>query len=426
LISSLKPVFEFGWLAALGVSIAFLLSMTFLPSVLRVLPKPNERVIKRVQQSNLTRLLILLGNPGTKRNIAVLLVSVLLLSFALLGFTRLQVGANPINYFLPGDPIRESIAKVDQELGGSGSFEILVQTKPDGLKEPAILERLADLEKRARSLPAVTDVVSVLDSLREARRVLTDGKKSSAVLPDNRPLAAQLYLMLEGDADFRKWILGNYEVTHMTARVRLTNSNELTSRMKGFLADLKKDFQDDALKVEVTGYVSLMNEMENYLLDSQQKSFVIAFVVITLMMFALLGSARLAAFSMIPNFIPIVLGLAFMVPMGFALDPGTVMIGSIALGLVVDDSVHFLVRMKRNKKEGDIKEAILRTMEQTGLPIIQTSIILAIGFSVLTLGNFTPNVAFGMVSAVVILLAMVADLVLLPAALLVFNPKIIG
>ncbi len=193
--------------------------------------------------------------------------------------------------------------------------------------------------------------------------------------------------------------------------------------MNEFIQELNKEYQSDELHVEVTGYVKMMSEMEHYLLNSQIRSLMVAFVVITLMMLLLLRSARLAIFSMIPNFVPIALGLAFMVPMGIALDPGTVMIGSIALGLVVDDTVHFLVRLRRNLATSDRPGAIEKTMEQTGRPIIQTSIILALGFSVLTLGSFTPNVAFGLISAAVIILAVVADLVMLPAALIVIKPR---
>ena len=100
------------------------------------------------------------------------------------------------------------------------------------------------------------------------------------------------------------------------------------------------------------------------------------------------------------------------------------MIGSIALGLVVDDTVHFLVRLKRNLADHELPDAIARAMHQTGRPIILTSIILAGGFGTLGFGSFTPNVAFGAVSAVVILVAMLADLVLLPSALLVLNPRV--
>jgi len=178
------------------------------------------------------------------------------------------------------------------------------------------------------------------------------------------------------------------------------------------------------LKVTPTGFIKLMGDMEHYLFRSQVRSLLSAFVAITLMMFVLLRSLRLGAFSMIPNLVPILLGLSFMAVAGIALDPGTVMIGSIALGLVVDDTVHFLVRLRRNVDRHALEDAIAATMKQTGRPIVVTSIALGAGFAVMGLGSFTPNVAFGIVSAIVVILAMLADLVMLPAALLVLQPKV--
>jgi predicted RND superfamily exporter protein len=167
-----------------------------------------------------------------------------------------------------------------------------------------------------------------------------------------------------------------------------------------------------------------MSEMEHYLLNSQIRSFVVAFFVISIMMFGLLRSVRLALFSMIPNLIPIALGLAFMVWVDIALDPGTVMIGCMAMGMVVDDTVHFMVRLRRNLQSTELQEAIALSMAQTGRPIILTSLILAAGFLTLIVSRFTPNMAFGLVSAVVVVLAMAADLILLPAALIIIRPKI--
>ncbi|MCP4605788.1 MAG: RND family transporter [Proteobacteria bacterium] len=424
LVSELKPVYEFGWLAAVGVSFAFLLSMTFLPAVLRLIPEPKQKVIHHERTGPISRILNRLGRPTKRTSIGVLAVSVALTIVTLFTLTHLKMGANPMNYFHPDDPVRVSTSRIDEGLGGSGSFELLIETEKGGLKEPSVLNRLADLESQLKALPAVTDVLSVLDNLREVRRVLTDGKASSAILPDSRPMAAQLYLLMESDEEFRKWILGDYEVTHMTARVQFSQAESLYAHMDSLIEEIHKKYGDDELRVEVTGYIKLMSEMENYLLESQINSLLLAFIVITFMMFFLLRSVRLALFSMIPNFIPITIGLASMVPLGIALDPGTVMIGSMALGLVVDDTVHFMLRLRNNIATGDIGSAIKHSMIQTGRPIILTSIVLSVGFTILMMGKFSPTVYFGMVSAIVIILALIADLVILPAALIVIAPRI--
>ena len=161
-----------------------------------------------------------------------------------------------------------------------------------------------------------------------------------------------------------------------------------------------------------------------YLLESQIDSFLLAFFVVTLMLGLLLRSVKLALFSMIPNFVPIVLGLGIMSALDISLDPGTVMIGAIALGLVVDDTVHFLMRFRRRILEGaDMEEAITGAVHQAGRPILITSMVLVVSFSSMMLASFTPNINFGMITSLIIILALLADLVLLPAALRVIQPR---
>ena len=132
----------------------------------------------------------------------------------------------------------------------------------------------------------------------------------------------------------------------------------------------------------------------------------------------LLGSFSLGLLSLIPNLTPIAFGLAFMGIAGINLDPGTVMIGPIALGLVVDDCVHFLFRYRGLVRQGlTVEEACQQTIHSSGRAIVTTSLVLSGGFAILAVGSFIPNIYFGLVTAVVVLVAMVADLVTLPAAL---------
>ena len=162
------------------------------------------------------------------------------------------------------------------------------------------------------------------------------------------------------------------------------------------------------------------------LIRAQMRSFGVAFVLIAILMFLILRNVRLGLFAIIPNLVPIVLGMGLMQVLGIDLNLGTVMVGSIALGLVVDDAVHFLFRMKyHTKTSSTIEEAVTHTVKETGHAILVTSIALAFGFAILCIGSFAPSINFGIVAAETIILAVLADLVLLPAALLLIRPKIL-
>ncbi len=451
-VTNLQPTREFGVLGAIGVTYAFVVSMTLVPILLLHLPAPRAEATR---DTLVGRWLARLARP--RRPALTLAISTLLVGLGAWSLVLLSTEANPMNYFLPGDPVRVANESIDEGLGGSSSFEYLITTEPGGLKKPEVLEPMHAFAERLETVPGVTRVLSVVDSLREARRLLTDGESDAVPGKADHPhLAAQLYLFLEGDDDFTTYIQRDYAAARMTARIQLSNSGHITEM--GDTLDTWRDelFAGSGATIEPTGFIKLMGDMEHYLFESQIDSMSLAAVVITLMMFLLLRSLRLGLFSMIPNFTPILLGLSFMALSGIALDPGTIMIGSMAMGLVVDDTVHFLARLRRNLDrnkvtpeppgleaageaagkgtpeaageaagDGDpLADAIARTMAQTGRPIISTSFVLAAGFGVNVLGSFTPNVAFGLVSAIVILMAMVADLVMLPAALLVIRPKV--
>lgn len=421
-VSDLEPIAWFGRMAAVGVAFAFVLSVTFVPAVLSAVRPPSQRHLERTRHGLLARLLERLGRPSRRFRAAVLAIAIGSALAAGLGLGAMRIGANPMNYFTQGDPHRITTERVDRALGGTTTVEFLVEAPDEGLKQREQLVRIDALERWIARLPRINHVDSPLDAQRELNRLWTDGRPESAVLPDSQARVGALWRMVEREDDLRAMLdLDTWRWARITARVELSRAGELAARIPELEAHLREHYQDDALHVSATGFVKLMANMERYLLSSQIESLLLAFVVVTLMIGVLLRSVRLALFGMIPNLLPILMGLGFMAAAGIALDPGTVMIGSIALGLVVDDTVHFLVRLRRNLNLGQpMHDAIAATIEQTGRPIVVTSVVLAASFAVLALGSsFAPNIYFGLVAALVILFAVVADLIVLPAALLI-------
>jgi predicted RND superfamily exporter protein len=170
--------------------------------------------------------------------------------------------------------------------------------------------------------------------------------------------------------------------------------------------------------VRVTGITRIMSKMETYLLQSQVNGFALAFVAVALLLFALLRSVKLTALVMLPNVVPVVIGLGAMAALGIPLDPGTAMIASLALGIVDDDTVHFVVVMREYLRAGvPMPTAVTRTIPRVGRPTLAMSAILALGFAALLTGSFKPNVNFAAVTLIVIVLAVLGDLLLMPAVL---------
>lgn len=415
--SSLAPIRRFGVLAAIGVTFALFLSLTFLPAVLSLLPAPKVKSGGPVLWPWLARLA---GPPAGARRLILTGAAVLTVA-AMISIGWLHVGANPMAYFREGDPVKQEISEIDRRLGGSTSIEMLVTAPDGGLADPSRLRRLERLERWLEARPAVERVLSITDGLAAMNEAIT-GTRS---VPNSEPAVAQLYLLMEEDEGLSSMVREDRSIGRVSARVRMADAAALVGEIPAIDAKLAREYAGPDLTVEPTGFVKLISEMEIYIVDSQVKSLASAFLLVTLLMVILLRSVKLGLFAMIPNLMPVLFGLGFMAIAGIKLDPGTAMVGSITLGLVVDDTVHVMVRLRQRLQAGvPLEEAIREALDQAGRAVVITSVILAAGFGVLAFGSFTPNVYLGLVSGVVIGLALICDLVVLPAALLTIRPKL--
>jgi len=425
LASDLEPIREFGALAAGGTVLAFVLGVFFVPATLPLVGTTSDRVPTRETGGPMNRLLALLGRPTRRVSLAVLAASGMILVPAAWSIRYIEISANPLKYFRPDDPVRLDAEAIESALGGAASIEFIVRAPHQGLKNLDVLRRLDLFEVWLEGLPSVTRVDSLGSLLKEVDRV--DSGRSQGALPRRqRELPIERMVLQRAAPDLvSRYVEENSSLGRISARVVAAEADRLAALAPEIERIIREEINNDQVTVMPTGFVILIDAMRDYLIRSQVRSVLLAFGTITLVLLVLFRSWKLALFSLIPNVGPIVLGLALMVVTGIPLDSGTVMIATIALGLVVDDTCHFLVGLRRHTAANKpIGEAIAATMSQVGRPIILTSIILAAGFSTVALGSFEPTTCFGAISAAVLIAALVADLVVLPAALLVLRPKL--
>jgi hypothetical protein len=292
-------------------------------------------------------------------------------------------------------------------------------TAPDGgLRDPRQLKRLDEFERWLERETALARVVSVVDVVKEAARVARHDEASAPWLPVTPVVTDEILEVLEYRGSLEGWVRDDYSLARLSARLPLSEATQLIDQLDHIGAEVDARFPGSDLHVETTGYAKLMVKMEEYLIGSQIECLVLALVVITLLMSVLLRSVVLGLFSMIPNLTPIAIGLGAMSLAGVSLNPGTVMIGAVALGIVVDDTVHFMVALRRALADGSpVDEAIRVALSEVGPALAVTTLLLAASFCVLTLGSFAPSIQFGAITTLIVVVALAADLVLLPAAL---------
>ncbi|MFQ5866108.1 MAG: RND family transporter, partial [bacterium] len=424
LSADLVPIRQFGLVAAAGVLFAFIITIFLLPILLSIIPYPKEKYREQIQRGFFAKLLTWLGHWQKGMAITVILITFLVAIPAVLSLTHLTIGTNTLDYFRKDDVVRLETEWIDASVGGTASLEFFIDAKmEEALKNPSLLQKMEHFHTYLKEIDGITGVYSAVDMVKSLNRAFHGGDQRKFIIPASSIEVAQQLFIVEGSKDIAEFLSDDYSRGRIMARVEMNETQRLAHQMPEIEKRMQEIFGNTAT-VTPTGMVYLMNQMERYLLSSQIKSFLLAFVVISLAILVMLRSFKLAILAMIPNFLPILFTLAFMPFLGISLDVGTVMIAGVALGLVVDDTIHFLSRLKVEiKQPSDIKNAIANAINSAGRPIIYTSIVLSLGFLVLVLASFNPVVNFGILASIVIFLALVFDLVVLPAIMTFVGPK---
>jgi predicted RND superfamily exporter protein len=417
LVSDIAPVRQFGVVAAIGVFAAFVISFTLVPTLLLIIPTA-DRDRASSTSSVLTALLIRVTGWSAQRPKTIVAVSLLLVVACSWSATRITVGVDPLTWFPADDPYRAATAKVDKAFGGSLSMEFLVSAPRGNLNSPAMLRRLDDFETWLVQNTDITRTISIVGVVKETTRIARDAGADGYSLPQSQFLTDAMLESIQRGGQLDDWVQGDFSSARISARIPVDRAQNVVQQTPAIRTLLQDKFADDELQIRMTGYAVLVGKMQDYVIRSQIESFSVALLVIGILMFLLMRSAALGLLSLIPNLIPLLVGLGAMAYFGVALNPGTVMVTAVALGIVVDDTVHFMTAISRELcNTSDIAVAINRAVADIGRPIVVTSLLLTVGFSVLLLGSFMPSRQIGGITALIIVVALVADLLLVPAAL---------
>ncbi len=330
-----------------------------------------------------------------------------------------ESGLDSMSWIPPDDPVRIDTARIDAALGGALSLEFLVTAGEGGITNPAMLRRLAAFEDWLLGNTQIARATSIADLVKEAMRLARESESAEDyVLPRSRVVTDALLDPLERGGELAPWLNENGSIARIAARVPLSSAQDIVNELPMIKARIERDFEGSGATVELTGHAVLAGHMQTHLLRSQSTSFAVALAVISVLMVLLLRSPLLAVVAMIPNLLPILIGLGGMTLFGIALNPATVMIAAVALGIVVDDTVHLMTGFERELRRGRVlADAIRTTLLEIGKPVLVTSLLLAAGFSVMLFGSFLPTRQIGGLIALIAVAAVLTDLVFLPAVL---------
>jgi len=420
--SEVAPIADLGTFASFGVMISLLLTLTLLPALLSITklkPKPQKA------SGKLDALMKKLSVIPIRHYKGIIVASFALVALALFSASKIELSHNPLFWFQPDDYNRVSTIEIDKTMNGSVTIEVVVDSKKEnGWNDPERLNKLntfsTELEKYVDSHTHIGKVVSLATIIKETNRALHENKEEYYSIPNDANLVSQELLLFEnsGSDDLEDVVDSQFSKARITIKLPWTDAVKAHDVLSYVKTEAAKAFPNDT--VITTGMIPLLINTFAGSVHSSVTSYTIAFIAITFMMMLILGSVRIGLLSMIPNLTPIILGLLIMSVADIPLDMFTLLIGSIAIGLAVDDTIHFMHNFRRYYLEsGDSSKAIEQTFYTTGKAMVITTIVLSLGFYAYMMANMISVQNFGLLTGSVIVMALLADLLLAPALMIV-------
>jgi predicted RND superfamily exporter protein len=429
--SEMAPVMYLGFLAPLGVFLAFAYTMVLLPALLAVFPLP---VPKRGQIAKgvfpLEGALVAAGTFACRSPWRILVPTLALVVLAILGALQTTFSHNGLNWFPEDDRVRTDFETIDDFLGGSISLDVVIDTGvPGGLYEPEMLQELDrlrfEIANLAREPIVISEAASILDIVEETHQALNENRPEMRRIPETREAVAQELLLFEnsGSDDTEELVDSEFQKARLTLRIPFVDALLFPELIEDIDALLAKRLEGRA-EYQITGLMALLATIFDAVIVSMGRSYAFAIGVITPLMMLLLGSLRRGLVSMVPNLLPIISVLAVMGWLGLAIDTTTMLIGAMVIGIAVDDTIHFMHKFHRYFEEsGDLELAVRETLRTTGSALLFTSLVLTAGFSIFGFSEMANIRTFGLLSAFAAMVAFLADLLVAPALLAVVEGR---
>ena len=441
IFSGIKPIIDFGWMMTLGLIISLLVTFLLLPSLLSIFATENNVDVKDTEKSIITNAL---GYIAKNNTFLIFSTTILIIILSLLGISRLQVENSFINYFDKETEIYKGMKKIDDKLGGTTPLNVILKFPPakiDNENDDEFSEWDEDNESSEDKskywftrdkMDKILKVHDYLDSLPEIGKVLSFGSILRVAEDLNKKELQSLEIAVlysKIPEEIKKEIVLPYiSVDKDEARISV--------RIKDSLKDLRRNELIKKINLELNtklgfekkdyklaGVLILFNNLLQSLFKSQILTLGIVLFGIFAMFFILFRNINLSLIGIVPNFLAAFFILGIIGLMNIPLDMMTITIAAITIGIAVDNSIHYIYRFKEEfNKIKDYNKTLDKCHKTVGIAILNTSITIVFGFSILVLSNFIPTIYFGVFTGVAMLLAMISVLTLLPKLLLIYKP----
>ncbi len=424
IFTSSRKLREFGVTASLNILGVFVIALLVIPIVFSYVSVPKSKQIKHLKRSWLKNVIESMTNIVQFNRKGVYLVTLLLLFIGAYGISLLKISGNIVDDLPNGDEIIVDLRYFESNFNGIMPFEILIDT---GKKGQAIksknLKKIEKLQKVLLEYPQLSKSVSIVDAIKYAKQAFYNGKESKYKLigSSEKSFIAPYLKQKKGKKGIGSVFLNeDKSIARINAQVADIGTIEMQELFNELRPRIDEIFNPEKYKVISTGTSVVFLKGTTYLVKNLRISLLIAISLISMIMFLLFKSWRIVLISLIPNLIPLFLTAAIMGYFNINIKPSTILVFSIVFGISVDDTIHYLAKFRQELIAQDwyIRGSVIKAIEETGVSMVYSSIILFFGFGVFVASHFGGTRAIGVLSSMTLLIAMLTNLVLLPTLLL--------
>ncbi len=415
---------EFGLVACINVLVVFLLSIILIPIAYSFLSPPKERHYKHLDRRWVSKMNGVLIHLVTRKRILIYSISGAILMIGLWGMQLMQTTGNLTDDFQKNDPVFIDLKFIESQFNGVVPLEVVVESKiPGGIKKLSTLKKMEAFQRSLDSLSWLSRSIAITDLLKFARQGFYRGDSSFYALPNNQD-KEWIFAAMPHGVGYGKMLESLVDSSGSKARIAIQVADIGTTDMRALTELIQKmalkHFETERYSVQITGASVLFLSGTTYLIKNLVLSLLLAIGLISLIMAVLFRSARMVLISLIPNLLPLLLTAGIMGFVGISIKPSTILVFSIAFGISVDDTIHFLAKYRQElqRTKWNIRQAVVETIRETSVSMFYTSVVLFFGFSIFAASEFGGTQSLGILVSITLFLAMFSNLIILPSLLL--------
>ncbi len=415
---------QFSVVSGIIIMLVYVVSLVFIPIVYSYLPPPKNKHTKHLDAKRLNKVLDYCNFLIYNKRKSIYIVTIVLVVVSLIGSFRVKNLGYVVDDLPETDPVFMDLKFFERNLKGTLPFEISIDTKTkDGVKDYVTLQKINRLEKELYKIPEFSKPMSVVDVLKFANQGMHDGDERYFMVPnviDISNIVDYLPKQEYSKSLIKSMVDSNYQVARISVQMADIGSQKMKVFTKIVQTKIDSIFPKEDYKVKITGTSAIFLKGNDYLIENLIQSMIAALLIISVMMAFLFFSWRMVLISLIPNLIPLIMTFGIMGFFGIRLKPSTIIIFSIAYGIVVDFTIHYLAKYRHSLKKHnwDMRIAITESVTDAGPSIIYTAVALFGGFIIFAASNFGGTVALGILTSLALIFGMFMNLILLPSILL--------